>query len=352
MNVFEVISPTLDKQFYHLPNQIYSGNDHFTPALGSDLDQVFNQEKNSLFKNGDLKRWVAYDEWNHLSGRIAAFYSYHHDGVKGGIGFFETTDDYKVSQSLFQVATSWLKQHHCDQAEFPVNFGEKDRYWGLLTSGFDLPCIYLENYNPPYYEAHLLKYGFAQKDIINTYKVALEQIPHQRLKSLTERLITRHQIEFIPFSFHDKERFSKDIHQVYISSFKKDNRLQFITVDSILHLLEMAKPVLEDELIWIAYHKDIPVGFLAFMKDLNQIMNNKNDDVSLKGFAVAVSPDQRKIGIELGLSYSLFQSLIQKKKKYSLYFTGIHVKTGAMISFMKKLNAIVIKQHTTFEINL
>lgn len=352
MNVFEVISPTLDQQFYHLPNQLYSGNDNFVPALGSDLDQVFNQEKNSLFKNGNLKRWVAFDEWNHLSGRIAAFYSHHHDAIKGGIGFFETTNDYHVSQSLFRVATNWLKAHHCHQVEGPVNFGEKDRYWGLLTSGFDSPCIYLENYNPPYYETHFRNYGFVEKDHINTYKVELEEIPHLRLKSLAERLKTKHEIEIVPFSFNNKERFSKDIHQVYTSSFNEDLRLQLLTVDDLQNVLEMARPVLDDGLIWLAYHNTIPIGFLAFMKDLNQIILKRSEEVSLKGFAIAVSPKFRKIGIELGLSYALYQSLIDKQKKHSLYFTGINRATDAMVSFMKKMHATSIKQHKTFQLNL
>lgn len=352
MKVFEVISASLDKQFYHFPNQLYSGNSHFIPALGSDLDQVFNKEKNSLFNTGDLKRWVAFDEWNNLSGRIAAFYSQHHDDVKGGFGFFETTDNLNVSKALFQAASDWLKGKQCKCVEGPVNFGEKDRFWGLLTSGFDSPCIYLENYHPPYYAQHFKNYGFREKDIINTYKVEMDQIPHHRLKPLAERLKTRYNIEVIPFSFKEKERFSNDIHQVYISSFKEDNRLQLITADYIQNLLEMARPLLEDELIWLAYHEHKPVGFLAFMKDLNQIIHNKNDEVWLKGFAVAVSPDFRKIGTELGLSYALFQSLAQKEKRHSLYFTGINAKTDAMVSFMKKLNAAVIKQHTTFEINL
>ena len=41
----------------------------------------------------------------------------------------------------------------------PINFGERDRWWGLVTEGFK-PPIYLMNYNPPYYQSLFENYGF------------------------------------------------------------------------------------------------------------------------------------------------------------------------------------------------
>src|SRR5690606_41794678 len=41
----------------------------------------------------------------------------------------------------------------------PINFGERDRWWGLQVSGFSAPP-YCMNYNPPYYQDLLEAYGF------------------------------------------------------------------------------------------------------------------------------------------------------------------------------------------------
>ena len=37
----------------------------------------------------------------------------------------------------------------------PINFGEKDRWWGLLVDGFTEP-VYCTNYNPKYYPGNII----------------------------------------------------------------------------------------------------------------------------------------------------------------------------------------------------
>ena len=41
----------------------------------------------------------------------------------------------------------------------PVNFGETDKYWGLLVDGFTHPSFDVP-YNPPYYQDLFEYYGF------------------------------------------------------------------------------------------------------------------------------------------------------------------------------------------------
>jgi hypothetical protein len=40
----------------------------------------------------------------------------------------------------------------------PINFGERDSWWGLAIGGFQEP-LYKMNYNPAYYKHHLENYG-------------------------------------------------------------------------------------------------------------------------------------------------------------------------------------------------
>jgi hypothetical protein len=41
----------------------------------------------------------------------------------------------------------------------PINFGERDKFWGLLTEGFIEPLFGM-NYNFPYYKDLFENYGF------------------------------------------------------------------------------------------------------------------------------------------------------------------------------------------------
>jgi len=349
MRAFEVNTPILADYFYSIPTKIYNGNKNWSIQLGSDLDQIFNANKNSLIKSGNLKRWIVLDNWNNIAGRISAFYSVQDDKkIKGGFGFFECSENDEVAGYLLEVAIKWLTDQGCTSIEGPVNFGDKDRFWGLLTKGFDLPCLYLENYNPPYYEGMFKRFGLKEKDIINTYQVRLDQVPKQRLKNVSDRLSERYHIEFRKFSFDRLEDFVRDIHQVYINSFQQSTRFNLLEPEDICRLIISIRPVISDDLIWLAYQNDTPIGLLAFMKDLNQIIMNSAGDKNLKGFAISVVPQFRKMGIELGLAHSLYEALISKSTPYTLYFTGVNSNTSLMASFMKKLNAVICKTHKTF----
>ncbi len=91
-----------------------------------------------------------------MIGRIAAFinkkYKNKGDDVPvGGIGFFECINDQDAADMLFDVAKHWLLQQGMEAMDGPINFGERDRWWGLVVEGFQT-TVYCMNYNPPYYK--------------------------------------------------------------------------------------------------------------------------------------------------------------------------------------------------------
>jgi hypothetical protein len=60
---------------------------------------------------------------------------------------------------LFDACRDWLEDKGMTVMEGPVNFGDRDRWWGLLVDGF-LPPNYCMTYNPPYYRELFEGYGF------------------------------------------------------------------------------------------------------------------------------------------------------------------------------------------------
>jgi hypothetical protein len=61
---------------------------------------------------------------------------------------------------LFDRCREWLQERGMEAMDGPINFGEKERFWGLLVEGFDRRPTYLLNYNPPYYRELFEAYGF------------------------------------------------------------------------------------------------------------------------------------------------------------------------------------------------
>src|SRR3970040_258664 len=164
VDAIEVSGEQLERDFIRVPELIYRNDPNWIPPIDSEIAGIFDPSVNPYFNHGDAKRWVAVNASGNPAGRIAAFVNFEKiadgDLRVGGIGFFECVNDRRTAFLLFDAAIRWLVQtYRVDAVDGPVNFGENDKYWGLLIKGFT-PASYGMNYNPPYYERLFEDYGF------------------------------------------------------------------------------------------------------------------------------------------------------------------------------------------------
>ena len=147
MQLIEVNSSQLAKEFILVNVLINKGNPNYIQPLYKDVNEVFDPAKNKAFRFGEAIRWVLKDEKGNLTGRISAFvnkkYKNKGDDVPvGGVGFFDSINDQAAADMLFDVAKHWLIQKGMQAMDGPINFGERDRWWGLVVKGTDLSPIY------------------------------------------------------------------------------------------------------------------------------------------------------------------------------------------------------------------
>jgi len=156
MQLIEVTTATLARDFIKVNVEINKGNTNYIRPLDKDVNEVFDKKKNKAFRHGKCIRWILKDNSGKLTGRIAAFtnkkYRNKGDDVPvGGIGFFDCINDQGAANLLFDTAKQWLTANGMEAMDGPVNFGERDRWWGLVVEGFQEP-MYCMNYNYPYYQ--------------------------------------------------------------------------------------------------------------------------------------------------------------------------------------------------------
>src|SRR6476620_3772880 len=162
--LIEVTTPQLANDFLQANVQINKNNPNYIRPLDKDINDVFDKEKNKAFRFGTVIRWLLKNENDELIGRIAAFTNKKYrnkgdDGPVGGVGFFDCINNQDAADMLFDVAKHWLLKHGVEAMDGPINFGERDRWWGLVVKGFQSP-LYCMNYNPPYYQELFETYGF------------------------------------------------------------------------------------------------------------------------------------------------------------------------------------------------
>ena len=164
MQLIEVTNNSLAKEFIEVNPIINKSNPNYIRPLDHEITEVFDPKKNKAFRFGKVIRWILKDDDGTLIGRIAAFtnrkYKNKGDDVTvGGIGFFDCINDQQAADLLFDVAKHWLLQEGLEAMDGPINFGERDRWWGLVVEGFQEP-LYGMNYNQPYYVQLFENYGF------------------------------------------------------------------------------------------------------------------------------------------------------------------------------------------------
>jgi hypothetical protein len=347
MNIHLVSNEFLEEEWLNFPMKIY-GKDPTRPIMPvDDMKRIFDTSRNSFLEKGQAARWIVYDDNNFIAGRIAAYHYF--TGGRGRIGFFECYDDLMVSKALLTEAVSWLAQNGCTDIDGPVNFGEKDRYWGMQVEGFGTDGLYMENHNPDYYEKHFLDFGFLPYDDINTYYITLDMIPRDKLNFLASFTAKKDLASYRCFAYEEIDQLAEDIHTVYTAAFPSGDRVTHITSREIKEVLMDMKPILKEEFLWMAYIDGRPMGFMVFLNEPELPTFTKGvRKRKLKGLVMATTPDVHYSGVHLGLIYSFYEKMRKHDFEYEYYLVGINTKTTGWNSFIRKMGAELHKIHRTF----
>ena len=285
MQLTEVKDQRAAKEFILVNVMMNKDNPNYIRPLEKDIYEVFDPKKNKTFRHGEVIRWLLKDKDQRLIGRIAAFVNkkYKNKGDEvpvGGIGFFECINDQVAADMLFDVAKHWLMQKGMEAMDGPINFGERDRWWGLLVKGFE-PPIYCLNYNPPYYQQLFENYGF--RNYFNQICFALN-VPDP----IMQKFFDRHaECEKDP-NFSSKHirknqlsKFADDFTIVYNKAWAGHGGLKQLDKKVVLKMFESMKPVMDEKISWFIYYKDDPIGIWINLPDLNQWFKYLNGKFSL-----------------------------------------------------------------------
>lgn len=274
MQLIEVTTRQLAKDFIRVHVELNKNNPAWIRPLDKDINDVFDPVKNKAFRHGEVTRWILQDDQGKLIGRIAAFvnkkYKNKGDDVPvGGIGFFDCINDQAAADMLFDVAKHWLMQKGMQAMDGPINFGERDRWWGLIVEGFQSP-LYCMNYNPPYYQQLFETYGFR-----NFYNQVCFGI--NPTKEISQKILDRHAQVSANKAFSCKtikknnlEKFAADFTTVYNKAWAGHGGLKELRKEQVLSMFKRMKPVMDEKIVFFAYHNNDPIAIFTNLPDLNQ----------------------------------------------------------------------------------
>ena len=285
-----VVDARLARLFQDLPVRLHRGQPAYIGPLAEEVEAVFDPAKNPNFANGEAVRWVLTDATGTVIGRVAAFLNRDMPAVAdadlptGGLGFFECIDDQTAANTLFEAGRTWLAARGMQAMDGPINFGERDRFWGLLVDGFGLEPNYGMFWHPPYYQRLFEAYGFQLYFKQYTCAREVDMPLHPSFAKRADAFAAEQPAYRFTHSLKSEpEKMAQDFNHVYNLAWANHSGVPPMSLNKARQLVKQMRPVLDERLLWFAYHNDEPVAFFLSLPELNQIFKRIGPRLDLLG---------------------------------------------------------------------
>lgn len=274
MQLIEVSDDEMAREFLQVNVDINRGNPNYIRPLDKDINEVFDPKKNKTFRFGEVIRWLLKDKDNKSIGRIAAFtnkkYKNKGDDVPvGGIGFFDCIDNQDAADMLFNVSKHWLLQKGMQAMDGPINFGERDRWWGLLVEGFD-PPVYCLNFNPPYYKDLFERYGFRLFFNQVCFARKVQGKVQQKFYDRHANLSKDPGYKAVHMNKNELKKFAGDFTVIYNKAWAGHGGLKEMHKEVVVKMFQKMKPIMDEKIIWFTYYNGDPIAMWINIPDLNE----------------------------------------------------------------------------------
>ena len=374
MTLTEVTTSRHIKDFLAMPVALYKKEKNWIRPLDQDIEAVFDPEKNRAFKSGNCIRWILYDNNRQPVGRVAAFVNKKtlndkHQKIKvGGMGFFECVNDQSVANKLFDACKDWLQKQDVQAIDGPINFGERDRWWGLLISGFTEPN-YRMFYHLPYYKELFENYGFQIYFRQYTYSRDPNKLPSESVRAKYDRITANPDYKIVHMRKNNLKKFGEDFAEIY-------NKAWVAIGTPKLHpaqaygFMKQIKPLIDEDIVFFAYYKDKPAGFFIMIREMNQFVKHLDGKFGLLekarlfwmlktgqcrkmfGVAFGVVPEQQGKGIDGAMVHTSYLRLQEINRYDSFEMNWIGDFNPKMMHVAKNVDGEISKVHVTYRLIL
>jgi hypothetical protein len=275
------INPALTKSdrkvFVKLLWDIYNGDPNWVPPLVMERMDAIDPNKNPYFEHAQVRLWIAYKDGKpvgRISAQIDELVPKYHGINTGHFGFFDSIDDQKVANALFDTACNWLRENGMVEVIGPFSFSINEET-GLLVEGFDTPPRLLMGHSRPYFEKLVLNSGL--KKVKDTWAYTLD-ISKPILPPVMQKLVTRAvdkgQVTFRPINMDKYEEELKLILDIFNDAWIDNWKYIPFTEAELDHAVKELKMIIREDFTYIAEVDGVPQAMMVTLPNINEIIKD------------------------------------------------------------------------------
>lgn len=371
MQLIEVKDKKQIRAFLDFPVELYKSDKNWIRPLDKDIEAVFDEKENKFFRHGSCKRWILVDNQANTIGRVAAFINKKTANTTeqptGGMGFFECVEDENAAFLLFDACKKYNQEQGMEAMDGPINFGERDKWWGLLVEGQNLEPNYCMPYTKLYYKAFFENYGFKNYFEQYTYSMPVQSELPEKYFERSRRIARDPNYNFKTYDKKQLEKFANDFLTIYNKAWAKHGGVKGMAKAQAISIFKKMNPIVDTDIVVFAYYGSEPIGFFLMIPELNQIfkyLNGKFDWLAkikflyyqkikkscrkMFGVAFGIIPEYQGRGVE-GAVIIEAARIIQPKDKYDVFeMNWIGDFNPKMIKLCEEFGAKIAKTHITY----
>ncbi len=261
------------KRFIAFPFELYRQSPYWVPPLWDEMLKNLNPRRHPFYEHSQAEFFLAL-EGSQIVGRIGVQENRRHNHFRKAkdaiFCFFESIDDEKVAQALFETIFDWARKRGLERVIGPKGL-LGSQAGGVLVEGFEhLPALSIP-YNFPYYDRLIGAVGFEKDtDHLSGYLRADHQLP-QRILRIAERV--KEKRGFWVKNFTSKEEMKPWIPvvaRIHAAAFVHNYSFVPPTEKELEMIAHSILSVVEPPLVKVVMKGEDVIGFLISYPDISR----------------------------------------------------------------------------------
>ncbi len=356
------------KLFFNFPWDHYLGDPHWVPPLRIAQKELLGYRHHPFYDDAEIQTFLARQDGKPC-GRIAAIVNHAHNRwykeQRGFFGFFESIEDQKVADGLFDAARDWFAERNIEAIRGPVN-PSLNYECGLLVEGFDESPWFMMTYNKPYYGRLIEAYGFRKAQDLFAFWGHVDMLEDisKRLGPMSQSVQERFNLVCRPMN---KRRFREEINtflNIYNQSLVSTWGFVPMSDGEAKALVAGLKHMIVNELTTMAEVDGKPVGTMFGLLDYNprikaidgrlfpfgflKLLRNRHEIKRVRLISTNVLPEFQSWGIGVALVSRLVPDALKWGIRES-EFSWVLESNNLSYKTLKKGGAKITKRYRIYD---